>query len=239
VTLKLRPSPETSALVRLTFDSLTQIDAVLQRLLTSRTRPVVLDVLSGIATYSRSNAGTGKSAHPTTTQLIVGFEGATHEISWQVETLLAECRPFEPRTAEPFVGVAADSLWDELRDFSINSQSLATFKASLPASRTCEFLRLAAEADIAAQAHAGNGIVIGHLPNRVKTVEQAAELLKPLGVFVTANGGHLSAIRAPSGWTALDTVANSSAASLAWTQRLKRQLDPHNLLDSGAIAIQS
>ena len=224
VTLKLRPVLETSALVRLTFDSLSQIDAVLNRLLTSATRPMVLDVLSG-------------TGHPP--KLVVGYEGAAREVGWQVETLLKECQPFEPRAAESLVGAEAEDLWNTLRDFPIETSSVATLKAGLPPSRTCELLRLANEAGIATQAHAGNGIVIGHLPNRVKTSDQAAVLLGPLSEFVRSRGGTLSMSRAPSDWPRLDVAAESLAGSLAWGQRLKRQLDPHNLLNPGVMAFGS
>lgn len=220
VTLKLRPQAETSALVTLTFGSLSQIDAVLNRLLTSATRPMVLDVwlASGLP------------------QLIVGFEGAAREIHWQIETLLAECRPCEPRMTESLVGAAAEPLWDKLRDFSVGAKSNVTFKASLPSSRTCEFLHLVTEAGITAQAHAANGIVIGHLSERVSTADQAIAAIKPLGEVIRSCGGHLTVLHAPNGWPALDVVAESWAASLAWTQRLKRQLDPHNLLNPGVMA---
>ena len=215
MTLKLRPQAETSALITLTFVSLSQVDAVLNRLLTSATRPMVLDawLVSG------------------SPKLIVGYEGASREIHWQIETLLAECRPFEPRTTESLVGAATEPLWNQLRDFSVGTKSSVTFKASLPPSRMCEFLRLVTEAGITAQAHAGNGIVIGHLPERVSTADQAIAVIKPLGEVVRSCGGHLSVLRAPNEWPALDVVADSLAGSLAWTQRLKRQLDPHNLLN--------
>lgn len=219
VTLKLRPVLETSALVRLMFDSLSQIDAVLNRLLMSATRPIALDVLSGA----------GQSVSQPV--LVVGYEGASNEVRWQVETLLKECRPFEPRAAESFVGAETEGLWKTLRDFSTESNSAATFKASLPPSCTCEMLRLANAAGIATQAHVGNGIVIGHLPSRVTTADQAAALLKPLGEFIQSSDGALSMLRAPSDWPKLDVAAESLAGSLAWGQRLKRQLDPHNLLN--------
>lgn len=220
VTLKLRPQAETSALVTLTFESLSQIDAVLNRLLTSATRPMVLDVwlASGLP------------------QLIVGFEGAAREIHWQIETLLVECRPFEPRTTESLVGAEAEPQWHQLRDFSVGAKSSVMFKASLPPSRICEFLHLVTEGGITAQAHAANGIVIGHLSERVSTADQAIAAIKPLGEVIRSCGGHLSVLRAPNGWPTLDVVSESWAASLAWTQRLKRQLDPQNLLNPGVMA---
>lgn len=225
VTLKLRPILELSALVSLTFDSLSQVEAVLNRLLTSATRPMVLDVLSG----------QGKGAQHSV--LIVGFEGASREVHWQIETLLAECRPFEPRATESKVGASAEPLLSQLRDFTVGPESPVTFKASLPPSRTSEFLRLTTEAGIVAQAHAGNGIVNGHLPpDRVSSADQASAAIKPLGDLVRSCGGHLSVLRARSGWPSFDVAADSWAESLAWTQRLKRQLDPHDLLNPGVMA---
>ncbi len=234
VTLKLRPMAETSAVVALTFDSLSQVDAVLSRLLTSATRPMMLDVLGRVGALARPNEGMGKSVHPPV--LIVGFEGASREIDWQIETLLAECRPFEPRATESFAGAAAEPLWNTLRDFSMDSKSSVTFKASLPPSRTCVLLHLAIEAGIAVQAHAGNGIVIGNLSERVSTADQAIAAIKPLGELIRSCGGHLTVLRAPNEWSALHVVADSWAGSLAWTQRLKRQLDPRNLLNPGVMA---
>lgn len=221
VTLKLRPMPETSALVRLTFDSLSAMDAALNRQLNSTTRPVAIDVLSHSARLP---------------ELIVGFEGATREVSWQAESLLKECRPFEPRASESLLGSEATNLWNRLRDFSIEPSSPVTFKASLPASRVCELLRRINDAGISAQAHAGNGIVIGHLPKSMTTAQQAAELLRPLLELVRSSGGHLSLLRAPDDWPPLMTTADSWTGSLAWSERLKRQLDPHNMLNPGVMA---
>ena len=213
--MKLRPIPETSALVRLTFDSLKPIDAAIARLLNSATRPIVLDVFAG---------------HGAQPQLIVGYEGAERETNWQIETLRAESRPFEPCGFEPLVGAAADPLWNKLRDFVLATKTV-TFKAALPASRTADFLELAIKSQISAHAHAGNGIVIGHMSSSVTSVEQADTLLQPLRDLATSWGGQLAILNAPADWNLLGAMSESLAGSLAWSERLKRQLDPHNLLN--------
>lgn len=217
VTLKLRPMPETSALVRLTFDSLSQIDALLNRLLTSGTRPVALDVMLPASGDHHSQA-----------MLLVGYEGSARETNWQVEQLLNECRSFEPRLSASFGGAKADQVWEDLREFVIRTDGPVTFKASLPPSRTCEFLRLAMEVGISAQAHAGNGIVIGHLPRSVASSDQAQRLLKPLADLATANGGSLTILRRPADWP-LATTNGGSDASRQWSKRIQRQLDPLGL----------
>ena len=217
VTLKLRPIPETSALVRFTFDSLKPIDSFLERLLTSATRPIVLDVLASPA------------AKP---QLIVGYEGAVRETNWQIETLLTESRPFEPLASESLVGSAADPLWKELRDFVL-TPTFATIKGSFPPSRILEFTRLAADAGIVVQTHAGNGIVVGRLPSHVTTAEQASLKLKPLREFVRTCGGSMSVLSGPSTLATDDSMNTVSMSSLKWSKEIQQQLDPLNLLAPG------
>lgn len=214
VTLKLRPIPEASALVRLTFDSLRPIDACLERLLTSATRPIVLDVLA---------SATSKP------QLIVGYEGAVRETNWQVETLLAECRPLEPLTAETLGGSVADPLWNELRDFSL-APAFATFKTSLPPSQTLKFIELATAGRIAVLSQAGNGIVIGRLPAEMTSFEQAIRSLQPLQDFVRSHGGSLTLLSGPVERSQFNVTSDSSISSLKWSEQVRHKLDPNNLL---------
>jgi glycolate oxidase FAD binding subunit len=220
VTLKLRPMPETSALVRLTFDSLSQIDAVLNRILTSATRPVVLDVMSSTSGNNTSHL-----------MLVVGYEGAERETNWQVETLLSESRPFEPREAVSLFDMEAETGWNALRDFAVITAVPATFKASLPASRTCELLRLAREAGIPTQAHAGNGVVIGHVPRNVTSNVQAESVLRPLADLATASGGSLVVLRCPADWPLARSFGGSDDGR-RWSERIQRRLDPLGLFRS-------
>ena len=227
VTLKLRPCPETSALVWMTFDSLQQINAVLDRLLVSATRPVAIEVLNPAAAKSLGRKCALPSNQPI---LCIGYEGAERETNWQVETLVAECRPFEPRSVQTLLGQVADPLWAALTDFPI-AAATASFKANLLPSRTMEFLQLATESGIAAQSHAGNGIVLGHLPSSASSTAQTESILRPLRERAQSCGGNLIVLNGPANKTAAQAGRSELAAASVWTQRVKQKLDPLNLLN--------
>lgn len=234
VTLKLRPRPETSALVWLTFDSLAQIDTLLDRLLRSATRPIALEVLNPLAV--RAISGDSSGGCPA---LVVGFDGSDREVRWQVETLQAECQPFKPRGVRVSLGNAAGPEWDALTRFAVDRGSgprgsgpksaLATFAARLPPSRTLEFVQRATEQQVSAQTHAGNGVVLGHLPDSTVSESRAAGVLKPLTEFVLECGGSLSLLSCPTEWSSIPREVGGSAAQRAWSEKIRQQLDPHDL----------
>lgn len=228
VTLKLRPRPETSALVGLTFDSTRQVEAVLARLLNSATRPMAIEVVNPHATLNSLAEVQSKRF-----LVCVGYEGATHEVQWQVESLIAEAQPFEPRSAKSLFGSDAEPAWAELTDFVLSgalpsARSPLTFKASLPPSRTMEFLQLATAAGISAKAHAGNGIVLGHLPGNVTAAVQADAVLKPLSELVNSCNGSLTVLRSPLDWPIAPQVGGVTAGR-EWSERIQQQLDPLGL----------
>ena len=228
VTLKLRPRPETSALVGLTFDSTRQVETVLARLMNSATRPMAIEVLNPQATLNSL-----AEAQSQRYLLCVGYEGADREVRWQVETLIAEAQPSEPRRVKSLIGSVAEPAWAELSDFVLSGESPSarsplTFKASLLPSRTMDFLQLATDAGISAKAHAGNGIVLGHLPCTVTTAVQAAAVFKPLSELANSCNGRLAVLRCSSDWPITQSIGGI-AAGREWSERIQRQLDPLGL----------
>ena len=120
-----------------------------------------------------------------------------------------------------------------MTDFVLSGESPAarsplTFKASLLPSRTMDFLQRAAAAGISSKAHAGNGIVLGHLPCTVTAAVQAESILKPLSELTNSCNGSLTVLRCPSDWPITQPIGGI-AAGREWSERIQQQLDPLGL----------
>jgi hypothetical protein len=121
-----------------------------------------VELLVGPAWKSHSALGpiTGREvAH-----LLVGLEGTKQEVEWMTSTLWNEWRK---------LGVAGDAvsehqthgLWTQLAQFPVEGNAPLVLKATLPPSRTVEFIQLLLSIDptCSIQSHAGNGVVIARL----------------------------------------------------------------------------
>jgi glycolate oxidase FAD binding subunit len=126
---------------------------------------------------------------------------------------------------------SAAQAWTALVEFAVPAEDPVTFKANLRPSRTMEFLEAAAAHDIVVQAHAGNGIVIGHLPDDVTSAGAAKSLLDPLRVLAHAQGGNLVVQSCDAAWTSELPVFGEPEASACLMSKLKSQLDPRNVLN--------
>lgn len=232
LTLKLRPVPESSTIVWSTFDSPRSIDSVLQSLLTSETRPVVVDVLNAAA--ARQIAAEARQdlpvEHPV---LIVAFEGSERTLTWQVDKLRRELAPAGPKNIEVLGGPAYRGVLAVMAEFQVCCDDPLTFQANLLPSRTMEFLERATRRDVVAQAHAGNGIVVGHLPDSVANAEQAVSLVSPLRDFCRSQRGNLVIFDCPADWKSRLPVFGNAEPSWPLMKRLKDTLDPQNLLSPG------
>jgi len=100
VTLKVRPLPPATAILTAALADIRQLTAALDRLNTSATTPVILDVVSGTAAarlfgtafpehVSASATHVAAAAH-----LVIGFEGPADACRWQLSTVTTELAPF-------------------------------------------------------------------------------------------------------------------------------------------------
>jgi glycolate oxidase FAD binding subunit len=232
VTLKLRPQPQTRRLLWMTFDALRNLDDALSRLLTSQTRPVAIEALNNKA--GRQIRTEAKLALPAERPVLcLAFEGAERETAWQVETVEAELRSLQPREVARVGGDDVETLWSALTEYQAASDDPLTFQATLPPSKTVEFIDAATHAGVAVQAHAGNGIVIGHLPDRCASAEAALELLRPLRAGAERAGGALVVLNCDSDWK--PHIPAFGRGDLPWPlmRRAKAALDPHGVLSPG------
>ncbi len=232
VTLKLRPIPEATRWLWAGFSRFADIEAVLERLLLSATRPVAMEVLDVSA--ASEIAAEARTSLPTDGPVLgLAFEGRAHEVAWQIDALQSELNPFTPRQLVVTPDAETDGLWNALTEFEVTAEEPLTFKANLLPSRTMEFLELASREQISVQAHAGNGIVIGHLPDRVTTAQAAAALLTPLRKFARQYHGNLIVVNSPESWKLEIPTWGDPEPSWPLMGKLKEQLDPQDLLNRG------
>ncbi|MES2790624.1 MAG: FAD-binding oxidoreductase [Planctomycetota bacterium] len=232
VTIKLRPIPEATRWLWASFSSFKDIETVLERLLLSATRPIAMEVLDVSA--AAQIAAEARTTLPANGPVLgLAFEGSAREVAWQIDTLQTELQPLGPRQLVVTPDAEADTLWNALTEFEVTAEEPLTFKANLVPSRTMEFMELAAREQISVQAHAGNGIVIGHLPDRITTAQAAAALLTPLRRFVRQYHGNIVIVNSPDAWKQEIPTWGEPEPSWPLMQNLKNQLDPQDILNRG------
>ncbi len=232
VTLKVRPRPEARRAVWATFPVHSVIEAPLQRLLTSATRPMAVELLNPKAARHivREAKVSLPVEHPV---LLIAFEGTSREVDWQVETLQEELRAAAPTHIETLDPAGTDALWHPLTEYQAASDDPLTFQANLPPSRVVEFVEGASLQGIALQAHAGSGVVIGHLPDRCATPESAAITLRPLRELAERHGGALVVLSCDDSWQERLSLFGTPRGDAALMDRVRKQLDPQSLLNPG------
>src|SRR5262249_8336115 len=177
VTLKLRPMPEESALAIFHCDS-SELENLVSLLQASRTRRVCIDGLNGRAARELPpDMGQGQNP-PDAWVIIVGYEDSADTVRWQMSQLIKELSTSKAAGLDARVNAAGRPLWDFLCEFPLRQATL-TFKANLLPHAVADFCRLADTLDetILLQAHAGNGIVVGHVSGPL-TAERASAMLK-------------------------------------------------------------
>ncbi len=234
VTLKLRPLPESSALVWFHFSSFDQIEQGLQILLKSETRPVAIDVLNNPAARLISMAARTATT-PSMLVLCVGVEGTAREVDWQVEMLRKELAPSGPSKSDRIDHEDATRLWEGLTEFPTCADDPLTFQANLLPSRGMEFASRATQLGVAIQVHAGNGIIVGQLPDEAATIEQTTAILNELRQLARAARGNLVVMHCDPEWKSRMPMYGDSEPSWGLMQKLKRQLDPLGLLNPGRL----
>jgi glycolate oxidase FAD binding subunit len=130
VTLKLRPQPETSALLWLTFDTFGEIENALERLLVSDARPVAVEVLNAAAAGLMATQSRLDLPHYSPV-LLLGVEGSPQEVDWQMEKLRRELVPYGLQSFEKVSHDQTAGLWHSLTEFQTSADEPLTFQANL------------------------------------------------------------------------------------------------------------
>jgi glycolate oxidase FAD binding subunit len=231
VTLRLLPIPETRQAVWASCESLASIEAALARLNESATRPVAVEVLNAKAAWQVRNE-TGADLPSERPVLSVFFDGGAAETDWQIEQCRSELSGFTKELVS-LDGDPTHRVYSTLVEYQSASDDPLSFQASMPLSRTVEFARLADDREIALQAHGGNGIVVGHLPDTCTTAAEAGELLGPLRSFAEQCRGALVVLNCDNSWKSELSLFGHRNPHRVLDERVRQALDPHDLLNPG------
>ena len=237
VTLKLKPLPEESSLVALKFKELPAAGAAIDRLSTSRTRPVAIELLnSTVAEIVAGKVGERLQAPPNIRLpwiLIVGFEEGAEAVRWQENQLIQETAEFHPWSAG-FDEQPAQRLWELLVEFQSVQLCPVAFKANFRSSRSAEFMAAASREPVAwsVQAHAGNGIAFGHAPADSPR-EQVIASLGTLRSLAVSFGGNLVVRRCPTDLKRELPVWGEPRSDHWLMKAIKHKIDPTEFLNPG------
>jgi glycolate oxidase FAD binding subunit len=238
VTLKLRPLPEESALLVFRAQS-AQFPDLLDRLHASRTRPVCIDILNARAARSLPVSLAKHNGAAGTWIAVVGFEESDETVRWQVQQLIRELSAAGISGVDVVVSAAAEPLWQSLRDFRLCPGAMLTFKANLLPHSVAAFCHRAdvLHPELLLHAHAGSGIVIGHVPGDL-TLEHAARMLKELQDAAATAQGNVVVLRCPPAWKATLPVWGVPRGDATLMRAVRDKLDPRRLFNPGRFLTQ-
>ena len=226
LTLKVRPIPEASALAWATFARPDELAGLLERLNTSATRPIAIELLNAGATRLAGRPVEKGWA------LAIGFEDNAASVAWQVDRLRSELGPTGVSVLE---GADAEPLWSALIAFpALDSPEIGplSFTASVKLSSVVPFVKEFDPARWAVQAHAGNGIIRGHALGEVDRDRLGPELDR-LRALANRDSGSLVLARCPTSWKESLGVWGVPRPDWALAERVKRTLDPRGVMNPG------
>jgi glycolate oxidase FAD binding subunit len=232
VTLKLKPRPEAQALLALRCPA-DEVAPLLDRVHASRTRPVCVELLNAAAVRAL-NRQYNTQLPEAPWVVVVGFEDNRDAVNWQIQQLIRELPANPERGLDGWAGRTADRLWQALVDFRAWPGAGLTFKANQLPRAVAEFCRKAASLPEALllQAHAGNGIVLGHATDTLTLSAAAAMLTTGQGAAEAAEG-NVVLLCCPPAWKETLPVWGKPRGDLALMRRVKQQLDPRGLFNPG------
>jgi glycolate oxidase FAD binding subunit len=235
ITLKVRPCAEASALVGVACTG-HRLGELLDMVHRTQTRPNAVEVLSPLtasellpadATALRRDLLQGQLF-----LLLLGFEDNAEAVRWQVQQSEQEFAPLGVELRGVWNGME-HALWAALRDYPLQSFPV-TFQANIPSSHVAEFCRLVLPLVPRLQAHAGNGVVLGHGSDHF-----TLEHMRQLRGYAESHGGSLLLHRCPEAWRTVELVWGTERGDVALMRQVKAKFDPQQIFNPGRFVTDS
>ena len=226
LTLKVRPTPDASAIVWVPFWNPKSVVQTLENLNRSDTRPLAIELLNDAAARV---VGQGLGLPTGQSILAIGYEDNSVSVRWQLDRLKSELGRSDIAILE---GTDAAPLWDALTQFQAARMGPVSFVANLRPSSVAPFLEVVDPEKWAIQAHAGSGIVRGHALGEWDLPATAAQIVRFRGV-AAQDGGSVILSRCPSAWKDDLRVWGDPRPDWAIADRIKVALDPHAAMNPG------
>jgi glycolate oxidase FAD binding subunit len=223
---RVRPMPEASALAWLRFRRWSDVVQAIERLNTSGTRPVAIELLD--ASMAR-RVGREWELPVEDWVVVVGFEDNAASVAWQLDRLTLELGRTDIVVRQ---GDDSGPLWSALVESQAASDGPLTFSTNLNPSAVPAFLQGIDPDRWEIQAHAGSGIVRGHAIGQ-PDLEALAPEVDRLRLEAVRLGGNLILPRCPTAWKERLGVWGQPRADWAIAERVKAALDPSGVLNPG------
>ncbi len=232
VTLKLRPLPEESALVSFGCQP-TQLEGLLEALSQSRTRPVCLEVFNPAAASSVLPADITRWVRDAWL-VVLGFEDNAEAVRWQTQQVIQEVTAHGIHGFDQRLGAEAGPYWQALTEFAQGQETSLTFKVNLLPRAVASFCLKAGKADPALQlqAHAGSGIVVGHLP-AIRALEKLRGLVQQMHTLAAESQGNVVILACPPAWKTDLPIWGRRRPDWDLMRQVKDKLDPQRIFNPG------
>ncbi len=244
MTFKLLPLPEKEATLMLSFATLENADGFVRELRGSQLIPSSIEVLNAMAVQKMKYP---VSMPPNGNYLVtIGLEGVAESIERQVSEMSEMGKKHETLEAVTLDAEKHQAFWVALRDFSSRLtgeySNVISMKSNFLISKSEEMLegyeKIAQGLGIhcAFISHAGNGIMYSYIlagKNFRSKVDSFVDLIEKLTVEAVKNEGSLVVESSPLSVKKKVDVWGKSRSDYPVVRRLKEQIDPAGILNTG------
>lgn len=239
VTLKVKPIPQACAHLAHDLASWDEAEMLLSALVTSSITPTAIELLAG--PLWNDDPALGTASRGSIARLVVGLEGSQAEVDWMISALGDEWRALGALAPRTVLDQASQALWRRLTDLPSGGTSEAAplvVKLSVPPSALVSLARLVRELDPEASlsCQAGSGVLRAQFAR--PAADLASDWVKRLQPTAITAGGSAVVLSGGGGTWTRQAVWGGTLPSSATMVAIKRQFDPHHILNPGRFIFQ-